>query len=49
MKTRTIGIFALALLSAPALFAQDLTGTSQGTLAPPNAKQELHTVIKTLE
>jgi uncharacterized protein (TIGR03435 family) len=37
---------ALAMLPAGALLAQNVTGTWQGTLQPPQAKQALRTVIK---
>jgi hypothetical protein len=40
MRNWTYQILALAVLPAPAL-AQDITGTWQGTLVPPNAKHEL--------
>jgi len=39
-------IVALAALSAGALLAQDITGTWQGTLTVPNAKQDLRIVMK---
>lgn len=45
MKQWTFRTIALAALSAGALFAQDITGTWQGTMVLPN-KQELRTVIK---
>jgi uncharacterized protein (TIGR03435 family) len=45
MKKQTLQIIALAALSAGALFAQDVTGTWQGTLVLPN-KTELRTVFK---
>ncbi len=45
MKKQTIWLIALAALSAGAMFAQDITGTWQGTLVLPN-KQELRTVFK---
>jgi len=45
MKTFILWMVALAALSADALLAQDLTGTWQGTLAPPAGK-ELRIVIK---
>jgi uncharacterized protein (TIGR03435 family) len=45
MKKRIPQTIALAALSAGALFAQDITGTWQGTLVPPS-KQELRTVFK---
>ncbi len=44
MKKYMLGTFALAALPAAALFAQDLTGTWQGTLKGP--QRELRTVIK---
>jgi uncharacterized protein (TIGR03435 family) len=44
MKKSMLLIFALAALPGSALFAQDITGTWQGTLQAP--KQELRTVIK---
>jgi uncharacterized protein (TIGR03435 family) len=44
MKKSMLFIFALAALPGGALFAQDITGTWQGTLQAP--KQELRTVIK---
>jgi uncharacterized protein (TIGR03435 family) len=45
MKNSTVRVIILAALSAGAMFAQDITGTWQGTLMLPN-KQELRTVIK---
>ena len=45
MKKFLFWIVALAALSGDALLAQDLTGTWQGTLTPPNGK-ELRIVIK---
>ena len=45
MKNWTIRTLALAVFSLGALFAQDITGTWQGTLVLPN-KQELRTVFK---
>ncbi|HUB79620.1 MAG TPA: TIGR03435 family protein [Bryobacteraceae bacterium] len=45
MKNRTIHTLALAVFSLGALFAQDITGTWQGTLVLPN-KQELRIVFK---
>jgi uncharacterized protein (TIGR03435 family) len=45
MKNGTLGILAVAVWLAPAAFAQDITGTWQGTLAPPN-KPELRVVFK---
>jgi len=44
MKKPISRTIALAALSAGALFAQDITGTWQGTLMLP--KQELRTVFK---
>jgi uncharacterized protein (TIGR03435 family) len=44
MKKLMLFIFALAALPGSALFAQDITGTWQGTLLA--GKQELRTVIK---
>ena len=44
MKKSMLFIFALAALPGSALFAQDITGTWQGTLQAP--KQELRTVVK---
>lgn len=44
MKKSMLFIFALAALPGSALFAQDITGTWQGTLQTP--KQELRTVVK---
>ena len=45
MKKQAFLTIALAALSAGAMFAQDITGTWQGTLVPSN-KQELRTVFK---
>jgi uncharacterized protein (TIGR03435 family) len=45
MTTWTARAFVLAVLSSGALYAQDITGTWQGTLVLPN-KQELRTVVK---
>jgi len=45
MKKQTFLTIALAALSTGALFAQDVTGTWQGTLVLPN-KQELRMVFK---
>lgn len=39
-------MIALSLLTAGGLFAQDLTGTWQGTVRNPDTQQELRTVIK---
>ena len=44
MKKSMLWIFALAAWPGSALFAQDITGTWQGTLQAP--KQELRTVVK---
>src|ERR1700722_16196436 len=44
MKKLMLWIIALVALPGSALFAQDITGTWQGTLQAP--KQELRTVIK---
>jgi uncharacterized protein (TIGR03435 family) len=45
MTKQILQTIALAALSAGAMFAQDITGTWQGTLVLPN-KQELRTVFK---
>ena len=45
MKKLLFRMLALAALSGGALQAQDLTGTWQGTLTPPNGK-ELRIVVK---
>ena len=45
MTNWTARTFFLAVLSAGALYAQEITGTWQGTLVLPN-KQELRTVVK---
>jgi uncharacterized protein (TIGR03435 family) len=46
MKSSIPRAIALAALSACALFAQDVTGTWQGTLVVPSTKQELRIVMK---
>ena len=46
MKYWIIRTIILAALSTAVLPAQDITGTWQGTLAPPSAKQELRVVFK---
>jgi uncharacterized protein (TIGR03435 family) len=48
MKKLMPWMVILAALSADALLAQDLTGTWQGTLAPPN-RPELRIVIKVIK
>jgi uncharacterized protein (TIGR03435 family) len=45
MKKFVLWMIALAALPGEALLAQDLTGTWQGTLAPPN-RPELRVVVK---
>jgi uncharacterized protein (TIGR03435 family) len=46
MKKWMPAIIALATLPAGALFAQDITGSWQGTLTIPASKQELRIVVK---
>jgi uncharacterized protein (TIGR03435 family) len=46
MKKALLKLAALAAIAASTLFAQDITGTWQGTLTIPNAKRDLRTVIK---
>src|SRR5450755_2309595 len=48
MKKMMPWMVALAALSGEAMLAQDLTGTWQGTLAPPN-RPELRIVIKVIK
>src|SRR5689334_14640736 len=45
-KGRVPRLFALAILPASGLFAQDLAGIWQGVVKNPDTKEELRTVIK---
>jgi uncharacterized protein (TIGR03435 family) len=46
MKKSILSLIGLAALSGGALFAQEITGTWQGTFQPPGAPRELRTVVK---
>jgi uncharacterized protein (TIGR03435 family) len=46
MNKGLVRVVAIAAMSAGAMFAQDVTGTWQGTLTVPGAKQELRLMFK---